>query len=287
MERSHKADSHFGSSTSDKNYQTLEKAWLQIHAHTPMHTHKNVHTSALLHHGCCALSNNIRLQRSVSGIIRITHPLHSSLCVSSSLTGWASSLTPSLPPAPHTHDTQTYNSTLPNKWWAFLGKSCSPLVMALRIGLFVWTFITYFYHTNVSGIAKDEGSSDTQSWGMVSQFQKEGVSEAIMVGDENGSDVSSAFREISDSNSVCRHVPTHRCKYIVKKEATKHISILPEGCRSTATLQTWQTMISGKNNKDCAAWNKRAYWSVGSQRNTNGLANSHECPHAHLWLMNN
>ncbi len=82
-----------------------------VHTHT--HAHTITHT--FFHHGCCALSNNIRWQGGVSGIIRITHPLYSSLCVSSSLTGCASSLTPPSSLNTPTSDTHAHTLTPPYK----------------------------------------------------------------------------------------------------------------------------------------------------------------------------
>lgn len=151
-QRSHKVNSPYSLSTCDKHCHckflvadSNARTYTHTHTqHTHTHTHTNVHTSAALHHGFCALSNNIRSQGGLSGIIRITHPLHSSLCVSSSLTGSASSLTPPiLPPLTNTHNpNQSY------KWHAFLGKLCSPLVMIWGKNLIVWTSIMYFFSPN-------------------------------------------------------------------------------------------------------------------------------------------
>lgn len=129
-------------------WQTLSDSGncLVAHRYTlAMHIHTNVHMSALHRRVCRALSNNIRLRRGVGGIIRITHPLHSSLSVSSSLTGWSfsSQKTPPWPPLPKSL-TRKHNFTPPYKWRAFAEKSWSLLDMASRINLIASTSILIF-----------------------------------------------------------------------------------------------------------------------------------------------
>lgn len=172
-ERSHWTYSHFSSARCDKQCQTLANSCSQIHTHARAHTF-------LFHCGCYELSNNIRFQSGVSGIIRITHPLYSSLCLSSSLTVCNASTLPHQcpPPTLYTHPfLPCYASDI---------KSWSPLVMASSIYVIVWNPRHVFFSLirSLAWRRRRRRRNAAQSWGSASLFEQKGVGEMITVGDE-------------------------------------------------------------------------------------------------------